>query len=402
MSEAYIYDALRTPLGRGDSRGALYEVKPVDLLGAALQALHRRNALATARFDDVLIGCVAPVDDQGNNLAKAALLHAGWPASVSGMQLNRFGASGLEAVNLAAMKVRSGWERLVVAGGLECPSRVPMELDGGALVYDPELINGIRYLPMGVAADLVATLEGFSREELDGYALRSQQRAGAARAQGRFQGAVTPIYDRNGLLLLSEDECPRPDLTAETLAALPPAYAGLGAQGFDALALQACPHISGVRHLHTEGNSYVPVDGAALLLIGDREQRQVLDRPPRARIAAAATVSTDPTQMLGGAGPAALLALERAGMQPADIDLWECNETFAAVALKFQRDLGIEDDRFNVNGGAIALGHAPGASGSVLLGTLLDELEHRDLQTGLAALAGAGGLGVATIVVRSA
>jgi len=401
MAEAYIYDAVRTPRGRGDRRGALYEVKPIELLTASLEALRRRGDLDPVLIDDLLIGCVTPVDDQGNNIAKAALLHAGWPACVSGMQLNRFGASGLEAVNLAAMKVRSGWERLVLAGGLESLSRVPMELDGGALVYDPELINGVRYLPMGVAADLLATIEGFEREELDRYALRSQQRAGRACSEGYFEETVMPIYDRNGLLLLAEDECPRPNVTLEELSELPPAYATLGEQGFDALALQSFPGIAAVRHLHTTGTAYVRVDGAALVLIGDEDQGAALGCAPRARLVAAATASTDPGHLLEGATPAARLALKRAGMQASDIDLWECNETFAAVALKFQRDLNIDDDRYNVNGGAIALGHPLGASGAMLLGTLLDELERRDMQTGLVALAGAAGLGVAAIVERS-
>ena len=325
MPEAFIFDALRTPRGRGDQRGALYEVKPVDLLAAALAALRRRQEAAPLLLDDALIGCVTPVDDQGNNIARAALLHAGWPPRVGGLQLNRFGTSGLEAVNLAAMKVRAGWEQLVVAGGLESLSRVPMELDGGALVYDPELINELRYLPMGIAADLVATMEGFSREALDQYALRSQQRAFCAQEEGYFEAAITPIYDRNGLLLLEADECLRPELTIDDLSVFPPAYAAIGASGFDALALQACPQLQRIRHLHTGGNSFARVDGAALVLIGGEAAAAALSASPRPRLRAAAAVGVDPPRTVEGAVPAARLALQRAGMEAGDIDLWECN-----------------------------------------------------------------------------
>lgn len=400
MSEAYIFDALRTPRGRGKTSGALYEVKPIDLLATTLTALRKRNQLNTQEVDDVLIGCVTPIDDQGYNIAKAGLLHARWAESVGGMQLNRYCASGLEAVNLAATKVRSGWESLLVAGGIESMSRVPIGSDGGALLYDPELINGVNFVPQGIAADLIATIEGFSREELDQYALLSHQKAARAWAGGFFENAIIPIYDRNGLPLLQEDEHVRKDSSLESLAKLPPSFAKLGEHGFDDLAKQAFPMVSQLRHVHTAGNSCGIVDGAALLLIGSEQKGHELELKPRARIVAAANLSVNPTIMLTGATPASEKVLRLAGMKKADIDLWECNEAFASVILKYQRDLDLDPERLNVNGGAIAMGHPLGATGAMLLGTLLDELERRDLQTGLVSLCVGGGMGVATIIER--
>lgn len=400
MTQAYIYDALRTPRGRGKSGGALHEVKPIDLLSAALRALQQRHTLNTALVDDVVIGCVSPLDDQGSNIAKAALLHAGWDQTVGGFQLNRFCASGLEAANLAAVKIRSGWEQLVVAGGVESMSRVPIGSDGGALLFDPEIIAEIPYLPQGISADLIATLEGFSREQLDQYALRSQQLAARAQEEGYFAQSLVPIQDRNGLPVLSVDEHPRPDTTLEGLAQLPPAFASMGADGFDELALQRYPRVERIHHLHTAGNSSGIVDAAALLLLGDEAIGKDLGRSPRARIVSAAHVSVEPTLMLTGPGPAAEKALRIAGMEKNDVDLWECNEAFASVVLKFQRDLDIPDDRLNVNGGAIAFGHPLGATGAILLGTLLNELERRDLHIGLATLCVGGGMGIATIIER--
>ncbi|MEZ5042666.1 MAG: acetyl-CoA C-acetyltransferase [Saprospiraceae bacterium] len=400
MTEAYIYDALRTPRGKGKSTGALYEVKPIDLLATTLQALKKRNALDTREIDDVLIGCVTPIDDQGYNIAKAGLLHAKWAESVGGMQLNRYCASGLEAVNLAATKVRSGWEGLIVAGGIESMSRVPIGSDGGALLYDPELINAVNFVPQGIAADLIATMEGFDRESVDQYALESHRRAIQAWENGYFEQAIIPIYDRNGLVLLEKDEHLRPDSDLDILSTLPPSFAQLGALGFAEMAKHVFPSISQLNHVHTAGNSCGIVDGAALVLVGNKEKGQRSGLKPRAKIRAAANISVNPTLMLTGAAPAAMKALAMAGMGVKDIDLWECNEAFASVVLKFQRDVGVSSDILNVNGGAIAMGHPLGATGAMLLGTLLDELERRDLHTGLVTLCVGGGMGVATIIER--
>lgn len=400
MSEAYIYDTLRTPRGKGKTSGSLYEIKPINLLAALLNHFRAGHELDTSQVDDVLIGCVTPVDDQGSNLAKAALLYAGWSNRVGGLQLNRYCASGLEAVNLAAMKVRSGWEGLVVAGGVESMSRVPMGSDGGPLIYDPEVINRVHYVPQGIAADLIATLEGFTREMVDEYALQSQQRAAQAQRKGYFDAALVPIRDRNGLALLDRDEHPRPDTTLEVLSELPAVFAETGRAGFDALALQKFPHLETIRHVHTAGNSSGIVDGAALVVVGNREKGEALGLEPRARVVAAANVSVDPTLMLTGPAPAARKALRQAGMSARNIDLWECNEAFASVVLKFQKELDIDPDRLNVNGGAIALGHPLGATGAMLLGTLLDEMERRDLATGLVTMCVGGGMGVATIIER--
>ena len=400
MRDAYIFDALRTPRGKGKKTGALYEVKPIDLMVTVLNALQVRNHLDTAEVDDAVIGCVTPVDDQGFNIAKAGLLHAGWHQHVGGVQLNRYCGSGLEAINIAAMKVRSGWEELVVAGGIESMSRAPMGSDGGALLFDPELMTRAHYIPQGVAADLIASIEGFEREELDEYALRSQHRAAYAIQQGYFDHALIPIKDQNGLVLLEKDEYPRPETTLEGLAALPPAFQKDGTLGFDGMAQQRYPEVERIRHVHTAGNSSGIVDGAALMLIGSQEKGVALGLQPRARIRAVASVAVEPTIMLTGAVAAAKKALQRANLQPADIDLWECNEAFAAVALQFQRAFQLDEDRLNVNGGAIALGHPLGATGAILLGTLLDELERRDLHLGVVALCAAGGMGVAAVIER--
>lgn len=378
----------------------MYEMKPIDLLGALFKALQSRLDLPTEKVEDALIGCVSPIGDQGYNIAKSTLLHAGWSEKVSGLQLNRFCASGLESVNLAAMKVRSGWENLVVAGGLESMSRVPIGSDGGPLIDDPEVINQINYLPQGVAADLIATIEGFDRPALDAFALRSQQLAYAAQTEGYFDRSIVPIHDRNGLVILDKDEHLRPDTSEEKLAALPPAFEKIGLQGFDEMALHKYPYVEKVRHLHTAGNSSGIVDGAALMLIGSKEAGKMIEAKPRAKIVSAANVSVDPTLMLSGPAPATRKALEQAGMTKDDIDLWECNEAFAAVVLKFQKEMDLPLDRINVNGGAIALGHPLGATGAMLLGALLDELERRDLTTGLVTLCVGGGMGVATIIER--
>ena len=398
--DAYIFDTLRTPRGRGKSNGSLYQVKPIDLLAACFRALRERNDLDTAEVDDVVIGCVTPVDDQGANIAKGALLYADWHESTGGMQLNRLCASGLEAVNLAAMKIRSGWEDLIVAGGVESMSRVPMGSDGGPLLFDPEVISKVNYIPQGVSADLIASMENFERDELDALALRSQQRADRALRKGYFEKSMIPIYDENGLLLLASDEYPRPDTDLEKLAALPPAFELIGNCGYDAMALQRFPELERVRHLHTAGNSSGIVDGAALVTVASKAKGEALGLKPRAKILSIGNVSVDPTLMLTGSAPATRKALQRIGMEAKDIDLWECNEAFAAVVLKFQRELDIEDEKLNVNGGAIALGHPLGATGAMLIGTLLDELERRDLSTGAVTLCVGGGMGVATIIER--
>ncbi|AEN73448.1 acetyl-CoA acetyltransferase [Rhodothermus marinus SG0.5JP17-172] len=400
--EAYVFDAIRTPRGRGKTTGSLYEVKPIDLLTTLFAELKRRHELDTSQVDDVILGCVTPIGEQGGNIAKTAALYAGWDLSVPGVQINRFCASGLDAVNLAAMKVRSGWEDLVVAGGVESMSRVPMGSDGGPMMLDPAVSMQIGFVPQGIGADLIATIEGFTREDVDRYALCSQQRAAHARANGYFK-SIVPVRDQNGLVVLAEDEHIRPDTTLEALAALPPAFEMMGAMGFDDVALQKYVTVERINHVHTAGNSSGIVDGAALVLIGSKEKGEALGLKPRARIISAALVGTEPTIMLTGPAPASKKALQKAGMTLDDIDLIEVNEAFAAVVLKFMRDMGLEDEgpeRVNVNGGAIAMGHPLGATGAMLLGTALDELERRDLSTALITLCVGGGMGIATIIER--
>ncbi|MEO1409622.1 MAG: acetyl-CoA C-acetyltransferase [Bacteroidota bacterium] len=400
MTEALLFDALRTPRAKGKSSGAFYGVKPIDLLASALRALQERNELDTSRVDDLIAGCVTPIGDQGGNIAKAALLYSGWANEVAGLQLNRYCASGLEAVNLAAARIRAGFDQLIVAGGLECMSCVPMESDGGPLLFDPEVLHRTGYIPQGVAADLIATINGYEREILDQYALQSQQRAAAAQAAGYFDRSIIPIHDQNGLLLLDRDEYLRPQTTLESLAGLRPAFTHYGEQGFDAIALRRYPEVERIHHHHTAGNSSGIVDGAALVLLGSAAIGQQLGLQARAKVRAAAVIGSEPTIMLNGPGPASRKVLAQAGMEISDIDLWEVNEAFAAVALQLQRSFELDPDRVNVNGGAIALGHPLGATGAMLLGTLLDELERRDLQTGLVTLCVGGGMGVATIIER--
>ena len=401
MNQAYIFDAIRTPRGKGRQGGALYECKPIDLVKRLLEALVDRNNLPTKEVEDLILGCVTPVEDQGANLAKAALLYAGWDDRVSGFQLNRFCASGLEAINLAAGKIRSGWEELIVAGGVESMSRVPMESDRGALLFDPAVISKIGYVPQGISADLIATRESFSREDLDFYALQSQTRATFAWENGYFDKSIIPILDQNGLLILDKDEHIRPGTSLEKLAALPPAFKKAGESGFDFLALETYPEIEKVKHVHTAGNSSGIVDGAGLTLIGSKEKGKNLGLKPRAIIRAAAVSGSEPTIMLQGPIPAVNKALKIAGMSASDIDLWEMNEAFAAPVLKLQRAFNIDQDILNVNGGAIAMGHPLGATGAMLLGTLLDEMERRKLTIGLVTLCVGGGMGIATIIERT-
>lgn len=400
MAEAYIYDTLRTPRGKGKKNGALYEVRPLDLLSHCLKALESRNHLDTTLVDDVVIGCVTPIGEQGGNIAKTAALYAGWSPLASGMQINRFCASGLEAVNTAAMKVASGWEELVVAGGLESMSRVPMGADGGPMMHDPKVSQSIGFVPQGISADLIATLEGYSRLQLDEYALSSQQRAGNALEKGYFKKAIIPVCDANGLVILENDEFARPDTTIEGLSSLAPSFEALGGLGYDDLAISRYPQVERVQHVHTAGNSSGIVDGAALVLVGSKSIGEKLQLKPRAKVLAIANSGTEPTIMLLGPIPAAHKALQKAGLKPKDIDLWEMNEAFAAPVLKFQEALGIPSDRLNVNGGAISLGHPLGATGAVLIGMMLDELERRDLKRGLVTLCVGGGMGVATIIER--
>jgi acetyl-CoA C-acetyltransferase len=399
--EAYIFDAIRTPRGRGKESGALSGVPAVELVRGLLHELQARNNLDTSQVDDVILGCVTPIGEQGADIARTAVLYADWDIDVPGMQINRFCASGLETVNLAAMKVRSGWEDLIVAGGVESMSRVPMGSDGGALIEDPQVSSKVNYVPQGIGADLIATLEGFSREELDAFALQSQMRATGATRSGYFQRSLIPVCGENGEIILAHDEHIRPETTLEGLGNLKPAFAKLGEVGFDERVKQVYPQVKEVQHLHTAGNSSGIVDGAALVLVGSPEKGEALGLRPRARIVSTGLVGTEPTIMLIGPGPASKKALQKAGMDTGDIDLFEVNEAFAAVVLRFMRDMGIDDtNRVNVNGGAIAMGHPLGATGAILLSTALDELERRDLETGLITLCVGGGMGIATIIER--
>jgi acetyl-CoA C-acetyltransferase len=400
MAEAFVYDHLRTPRGRGKATGTLHEVKPVDLAVGLLNELETRNpTLDTHRIDDVVLGVVSPIGDQGGDIAKTAALTAGYPETVAGVQLNRFCASGLEAVNQAAGRVRGGFEDLIVAGGVESMSRVPMGSDGGAWAMDPATALKTSFVPQGIGADLIATIEGYDREDVDAYAAESHHRAAKAWANGYFDGAVVPVKDRNGLTVLDRDETVRPDTSVEGLAGLKPSFAQIGADaGFDNVALEKYHWIEKINHVHHAGNSSGIVDGAALTLIGSEQVGQDLGLTPRARIVATAVSGADPVIMLTGPAPAARKALARAGLEVGDIDLFEINEAFAAVAMRFMRDMGISHDITNVNGGAIAMGHPLGATGAMILGTLIDELERRDQRRGLATLCVGGGMGIATIV----
>ncbi|MGH2843256.1 MAG: acetyl-CoA C-acetyltransferase [Solirubrobacteraceae bacterium] len=399
-TDALVLDAIRTPRGRGKSNGSLHTTKPVDLVVGLMHELLSRNAgLDPARIDDVVLGCVTPVGDQGADIARTAALKAGLPDTVPGVQLNRFCASGLEAVNIAAQKVAAGWEDLVLAGGVESMSRVPMGTDGGALGMDPETAYDTSFVPQGIGADLIATIEGFSRDEVDAYGLRSQQRASRAQAEGRFAGSLIPVRDINDNVVLDHDEHIRPETTPEGLAGLKPSFATLGdVGGFDAVALQKYHWVERIDHVHTPGNSSGIVDGATLLAIGNQRVAEELGLRPRARILATAVSGSDPTIMLTGPAPASRKALARAGLTVADLDLVEINEAFAAVVLRFLRDMDIDIDKVNVNGGAIAMGHPLGATGGMILGTLIDELHRSGGRYGLASLCVGGGMGIATVV----
>lgn len=400
MTEAYVYDAIRTPRGKGKKDGSLYEVKPVNLLAGLLTELQGRNGFDTAAVDDVVMGIVSPVGDQGSVLPKVAALKAGWDVRCAGLQVNRFCASGLEAVNLAAQKVRSGWEDLVVAGGVESMSRVPIGSDGGAWAMDPETNSATAFVPQGIGADLIATLEGFSRQDVDRFALTSQQRASAAQAAGHFARSVVPVRDALGQVILAQDEFIKPQSTLDGLASLKPAFEQMGAMGFDQVALTRYPQVERIHHVHHAGNSSGIVDGAAALLIGSEAAGRSHGLTPRARIVAVALSGADPTIMLTGPMPATRKALAKAGMTVDQIDLFEVNEAFAAVVMRFMKEMQVPHDKVNVNGGAIAMGHPLGATGAMILGTLIDELHRRQLRYGLATLCVGGGMGIATIVER--
>ena len=398
-NDAYIFDALRTPRGKKKD-GSLHEMTPTDILAKLLKSLQDKHDLDTSQVDDVIMGCATPVGDQGANIAKASVQYAGWDDDVPGVQVNRFCASGLETVNMAAMKVRSGWEDLIVAGGVECMSRVPMGSDGGSLAFEPKVNLRTQFVPQGIGADLIATLGGHSREDVDAFALESQRRASHASKQGYFK-SIVPVTDQNGLDVLANDEHIRPNTTMDDLSALKPAFEMIGNLGYDAVALGKYTEIEAINHVHTAGNSSGIVDGAAAVLIGSEAKGKDLRLTPRAKIISAATVSTDPTIMLTGPGPASKKALKKAGMQIEDIDLIEANEAFAAVILRFIEDMRLENnEKVNVNGGSIAMGHPLGATGAMLLGTVIDELERRDLNTALITLCVAGGMGIGTIIER--
>jgi acetyl-CoA C-acetyltransferase len=402
MTEAFVYDAVRTPRGRGKDTGSLHSVKPVSLVVGLLDEVRKRNvSLDPQNVEDVILGVVSPVGEQGADVARTAALVAGYETSGPGVQLNRFCASGLEAVNIAAAKVRSGWHDLIFAGGVESMSRVPMGSDGGAWAQDPETAYQTGFVPQGIGADLIATLEGFSRTDVDAFAAESQLRAAKAIADGAFTNSVIPVVDINGQVVLDHDEFPRPGTTVESLAALKPSFAAIADMGgFGAVALQKYHWVEKINYVHTPGNSSGIVDGASLVVIGSEQAGTENGLRPRARIASVSVVGSEPTIMLTGPAPAAQKALAKAGLTIDDIDLFEVNEAFAAVVLKFMKDLNVPHEKVNVNGGAIALGHPLGATGAMILGTLVDELERRDLRYGLATLCIGGGMGVATIVER--
>ncbi|OYO26317.1 acetyl-CoA C-acetyltransferase [Janthinobacterium sp. PC23-8] len=400
MTEAYIFDAVRTPRGRGRASGALHEVPSARLAANVLREIRDRNNLDTSQLNDVILGCVEAVNEQASNIAKAAVFASGFDPKVPGLQLNRFCGSGLEACNFAAAMVKAGQAELIIGGGVESMSRVPMFTSGAPWVTDPQITLGHRMIPQGISADLIATLYGHSRRDVDAYAVESQRRAAAAWANGYFT-SVVPVRDVNGIVILDRDEHFRADTTLETLAALAPSFLTLGEKlGFDGVALQRYPHLAGIEHVHHAGNSSGIVDGAAAVLIGSAEAGKAQGLKPRARIVSFGTVGSEHTIMLTGPAPAAEMALRRAGMNASDVDLFECNEAFASVVLRFMDALGVPHDKVNVNGGAIALGHPLGATGAMLIGTVLDELERRDLATGLITMCVGGGMGSVMVIER--
>ncbi|MGH8194217.1 MAG: acetyl-CoA C-acetyltransferase [Woeseiaceae bacterium] len=401
MTDAFIYDHVRTPRGRGKTSGALHEVTPIELATQVLASLRERNELDTSRLDDVVFGCVSPVGEQGSCIARTAVLNAGYDQNVPGKQLNRFCASGLEAVNTAAAQIMAGQSDVTIGGGVECMSRVPMGSDSGAMHADPAVAYKTYFAPQGIGADLIATKYGFSREDVDAYSVESQKRAAHAWDDGYFAKSIAPVKDRLGRTLLDRDEHLRPGTRMDDLAGLKPAFATIGEQaGFDAVALQKYPEVEFIEHVHTGGNSSGIVDGSAVVLLGSKEAGKALGLTPRARIRGFASIGSDPTIMLTGPAPSAEKVLKRCGMTKKDIDLFELNEAFASVVLRYMQKLELDHDRLNVNGGAIAMGHPLGATGAMILGTVLDELERRDLNTALVNLCVGGGMGTATIIER--
>ena len=395
---AYIYDAVRTPRSRGKKDGTLHEVKPVDLGAGVLKAIQQRNDLDTSYVEDVIYGCVSPIGEQGSVIGKMCAQNAGWDEAVAGFQLNRFCGSGLEAVNIAAQKVMSGWENLVVAGGVECMSRVPMGSDGGPMSGDAAFIVQESFVPQGIGADMIATIDGNGREDVDAFALESQKRAANARDRGFFDKSVVPVLDKNNEVILAKDDFIKPNTTMDALAGLKPSFEKMGAFGFDDLILKKYNQFDRVDHVHTPGNSSGIVDGSAGVLIGSEQAGKDLGLTPRARIVAGSMLSTDPTIMLTGPGPSAKKALKTAGLTVADIDLWEINEAFASVAMRYMKDLDIDHSITNVNGGSIAMGHPLGATGAMLVSTMVDELERRDKKRAMLSLCIGGGMGISCII----
>jgi acetyl-CoA C-acetyltransferase len=402
VNEAFIYDTVRTPRGKGKPGGALYEVKPVDLVAALLAELPKRNkGYDPQRVDDVILGCVTPVGDQGADIAKTAAMVAGMPETVAGVQLNRFCASGLESVNQAAARIRSGMEDMIIAGGVESMSRIPMGSDGGAMALDPQTAFDVNFVPQGIGADLIATIDGYSREDVDRFAVWSQEKASRAWDEGRFNRSIVAVKDRNGLTILDHDEFIRRGTTLESLSSLKPSFAMMGEHGgFDSVALERYTNVDAINHVHHAGNSSGIVDGAALVLIGNEQAGRDMGLTPRARIISMAVVGSEPTIMLTGPAPASRKALAKAGLTADDMDIVEINEAFASVALRLQNELKIPDEKINPNGGSIAMGHPLGATGAMILGTMVDELERTGGRYGLATLCVGGGMGIATIVER--
>ena len=401
MSEAaYVYDAIRTPRSRGKADGSLNEVKPIDLVTTLLKEMQGRHDLDTSRVDDVMLGCVMPHMEQGSVLPKIALQKAGWDESIAGAQVNRFCASGLDTFNTAAAKVASGWEDLVCAGGYESMSRVPMGSDGGPFAEDPETNIQTGFVPQGIGADLIATIEGWNRDDVDLVAVQSQKKAAHAQAQGWFDKSVVPVKDENGVTILAKDDFIKPDTDMQKLGALRPSFEKMGQFGYDAVALAKYADVERINHVHTPGNSSGIVDGASLIMVGNEQAGKDLGLDPRARVLSVALTGTDPTIMLTGPGPASKKALRKAGLTMDDIDLVEINEAFASVVLRLQKDLGVPDEKLNVVGGAIAMGHPLGATGGCLVSTMVDELERRNLKRALMCMCVGGGMGVASIIER--
>ncbi len=401
MPDAFIYDHVRTPRGRGKADGALHEVTALNLASQALAAIKERNQLAPSRVDDVVMGCVDPVGEAGGDIARAAALMAGYGDGVAGVQINRFCASGLDAVNFASAEVMSGQHQMAIGGGVESMSRVGIGAAGGAWAVDPSIAISTYFLPQGISADLIATKYGFSRDDVDAYAVESQKRAAKSWEEGRFKNSVMTVKDCNGLPILDRDEHMRPSTTMQTLAALQPSFVQMGEMGgFDAVAVQKHPEVEAINHVHTPGNSSGIVDGAAAVLIGSKEAGRRAGLKPRARVKAFANIGSEPSIMLTGPVPVTEKVLKKAGMKTSDIDLYELNEAFASVILRYMQALDIAHDKINVNGGAIAMGHPLGATGAMILGTVLDELERRGKSTALITLCIGMGMGTATIIER--